>query len=69
MSPESRQFLAYLAAQPKGRVGYDIRERDRVMALASEAVAAGHAQHRRFYFGSGFQITPAGRAYLAGEGL
>jgi hypothetical protein len=71
MTSESRQFLRYLADQPKGRVGYGNDEWwDRAQDLADECLAARYVKHRPLYpFPCGFQITPEGRAFLAGEAL
>lgn len=69
LSSESRQFLAYVAAQPKGRVPYVLIERDRAYAIARECLDAGYIRHRRLNYRPGFQITEAGRAFLDGVPL
>jgi hypothetical protein len=67
MTPESKQFLAYVAAQPKGRVGYHPLRASDARKLAAECVERGFVKERRHNYGLGFQITEWGRQYLAGE--
>lgn len=69
MTSESRQFLAFMASKPQGRVSYALVRRDQAEALAEEALRAGYVRNRRLGYDEGFQITPAGRAFLAGEAI
>ncbi len=69
MSPSSKQFLRYLADQPKGRVGYAQVDWPQAFRVAREVLDAGYVKERRFGLAPGFQITPAGKAYLAGEAV
>jgi hypothetical protein len=67
LSAESKQFLRYVASQPKGRVGYPMGKYAEAATLAGECLERGLVKERRFFDGLGFQITDAGKAYLAGE--
>lgn len=70
MTPESREFLKHLAGQPKGRVGYVAFTWDWAQTMAAESLALGYVKERPLYPRPyGFQITDAGKAYLAGEAL
>lgn len=67
MTPESKQFLAYVASQPKGRVAFEPIRFDAARALAEESLEHGYAVFRRLGRRPGFQITEAGKVYLGGE--
>lgn len=66
MTSEARQLLQFIAAKKQGRVSFSLLERDRADDLAREALDAGYLKRRRLGYDQGYQITTAGRAYLAG---
>jgi hypothetical protein len=70
MTSESRQFLRYLADQPKQRVGFWNYEWTRAQEIAAESLQTGYVRlrplHPKPY---GYQLLAAGKAYLAGEAL
>ena len=70
MTPEGRQFLTYVSQQPHGRVGFAMDRWAEASALAAEALSLGLVRHRPLWpHKNGFQVTEAGRAYLAGAPL
>lgn len=66
MTGEAKQLLQFIATKKQGRVSFALVERDRADALAQEALDAGYLKRRRLGYDQGYQITTAGRAYLAG---
>jgi hypothetical protein len=66
MSPETKQLLTMIAGRKQGRVSFNLLERDKADALAAEALEAGYLRRRRLGYDQGYQLTPAGRQYLAG---
>lgn len=66
LSAESRQFLQFCATKPQGRVSFALVRRDEAEALADEALGAGYLKRRRLGYDEGYQLTGAGRLYLAG---
>lgn len=69
MTPEAAALLKMIAGRKQGRVSFSLLERDRAMAFAGPLLDAGLIRERRLGFDQGFQISEAGRAYLAGESL
>lgn len=60
-----RRFLARLAEAPKGRVGYSkASDFETVRPHLLPMIDDGLIVERRLGLVNGFQITPAGRAYL-----
>lgn len=69
ISYEARALLTLVSQQRKGRISYALLQRDQVMQFADPLLNAGYIEHRRLGYDEGFQITEAGREYLAGEAI
>lgn len=62
-----KQFLAELAKRHQGRCGYSAEDFDKARPHLVGLIDDGLIRERRLGLNLGFQITEAGRAYVAGE--
>lgn len=69
LTDTERAFLTMIAGKPQGRVSYALVRRDGAMSFAGSLLARGFIRERRLGYDEGFQISPSGKAYLAGEQL
>lgn len=67
LSAIERAFLEKLAGMKQGRCSYALARREEAFSIAGDLVASGYVTARHLGYDQGFQITPKGRAYLAGE--
>jgi len=63
-TPTERAFLSELAARTKGRCGYSPEDYEKALPHLQGLIDDGLIVPRRLGLNPGFQILPAGRAYL-----
>lgn len=67
MNEFEKQFLAKLATEKQGRMGWPWSAHEKALRHLKRIMDEGYVVERKLYSWPGFQITDKGRAYLGGE--